>query len=171
MEIKLDSKLLKAVSGLFLFAISIILMAADDIKIHWLIGLFLMFGAFANCGAWFLDGKKDFATAVKAGFYFLFAIVFFAKAEALAFGYYFFVLWAMIEAGLVCLDGCKKYEEKANFWFVYAGLAALAILLAFIGSFAIEGVLIGLALMFVALAQVFPVCEQFLPKVELNLKK
>lgn len=171
MEIKLDSKLLKAVSGLFLFAISIILMAAKDVDIHWLIGLFLMFGAFATCGAWFLDDKKDFAAAVKAGFYFLFAIVFFAKAEAMIMGYYFFILWAMIEAGLVCLDGCKKYEEKANFWFVYAGLAALAILLAFIGCFAIEGVLVGLALMFVALAQVFPVCEQFLPKVEVNLKK
>lgn len=168
MEIKLDSKLMKACSGLFLFAISIILMAANDIKIHWLIGLFMMFGAFANCGAWYLDGKKDFAAVVKACFYLMFAIVFFAKVEALILGYYFFVLWAMIEAGLVCQDGCKKYEEKDNFWFVYVGLAVLSILLAFISCFVLEGILIGMAMLFVSLAQVFPMCADFLPKIELK---
>lgn len=168
MDIKLDSKLMKACSGLFLFAISIIMMALKDPSLHWLIGLFLMFGACATCYAWLLDNKKDFAVALKAGFYLLFAIVFFAKVEALIVGYYFFILWTMIEAGLLCMDGCKKYEEKASFWFVYAGFAALAILLAFVGCFAIDGILVGLALMFVSLGQVFPVCEQFLPKVELK---
>lgn len=168
MEIKLDSKLLLAINGMFLLAIGIMLMTVGDLHLHWLFGLFMMFSSCAICGAWFLDGKKDFSLVVKAGFYFLFAIVFFAKMEALILGYYFFILWAMIEAGLSALESRKLFEEKANLWFIIPGLAALAILMAFIACFVTNEILLGLAFLFVALAQVFPAILPFLPKVEIK---
>ena len=203
MEIKLDSKLFKAVNGLFLFAISLILMAANVDKlgdIHWLIGLFLMFGACSLCAAWYFDGKKDMPLALRACFYLLFAIIFFAKKE-IVMDAHFFLLWGMVEAALIVYAGLQAKDAKDNYWFVAAGFGALAILLAFIGCFVAKtGVelvenavvdafasaftgrggepsiphlspMVGLPLMIVALANIFPLCAQFLPKCELQLKK
>ena len=199
MELKLDAKLMKAVNGLMLFAISLILMAANIEKlgdIHWLIGLFLMFGACSLCTAWFYDGKKDMALALRACFYFLFAIVFFAKKE-IVMDAHFFLLWGMIEAALVVYAGLQEKEAKGSYWYVNAGFGALALFLAFIGCFVAKNgaeiladaiqnafasafsgggdssiphlsLLVGLPLMIVALANIFPFCENFLPKIEIK---
>lgn len=178
MEIKLDSKLFKAVNGLLLFAIALIMMINS---IGWLIGLFAMFGAFALCAAWFFDGKKDCKLATTAAIYFLFSIVFFAK-EGIAFDQFFFGLWAVLEGALLVFAGLKAKEEKDNLWIVALCLGAMAILFGFIGSFLIASAELsgsfgsglslkmkmspvsGLAMLFVALGYIFPFCKSFLKK-------
>lgn len=183
MEIKLDSKLMKAVAGLFLFAISIILMAADGGKlagaawsgnIHWLPGLFMMFMAFAMCGAAYLE-KFDCKLVTRACLYLLFSIVMLAK-KGVAADYFFLGLWAALEGVMLVFDGLKAKEAKANLWFVQVCLGALVILFGFISCFMeTKGLKLnpmpGIAFLFAALGMIFPVCADFLPKCELKLKK
>ena len=182
MEIKLDSKLMKAVAGLFLFAISIILMAAGADKLagnlSFLPGLFMMFMAFAMCGAAYLE-KFDCKLVTRAALYLIFSIVMLAK-KGPATDYFFLGLWAALEGVMLVFDGLKAKEAKANLWFVQACLGALVILFGFIACFLTHKVsgfsvklnpMIGIAFLFAALGMIFPVCADFLPKCELKLKK
>ena len=148
MELKLDAKLMKAVNGLMLFAIAIIYMATDLMKmvpsegegseyIGWLPGLFLIFGACALCYGWFIDGKKDCVLATRACFYVLLAIVFFANKNV-ASNSLFILMWGMMEGALLLVDGLKGKEANANLWQVVAGSGALVILLAFIAMMVIN---------------------------------
>jgi hypothetical protein len=194
MEIKLDSKLFKAVFGLFMFAIAIIFMAADYVKLAgggegvanlgWLPGLFLMFGAFAICAAWYFEGMKDSKMATRAALYILFAIVIMAK-KTVAANAQFLGLWATLEGVLLVFDGFKAKEAKANLWFVSACIGALVVLFGFIacfldpltkdlGFFEVVSKLnpmVGIAFLFAALGNIFPMCADFLPKCDLKLKK
>lgn len=193
MEIKLDSKLFKACFGLFMFAIAIIFMAADYQKLAgvdprvsflgWLPGLFLMFGAFAICAAWYFEGMKDCKLATRAGLYILFSIVIMAKKGVLG-STPLLGMWAVLEGVLLVFDGFKAKEAKANLWFVGACLGAIVVLFGFIACFLdpvvkINGFeetmklhpMLGISFLFAALANIFPMCADFLPKFELNLKK
>ena len=179
MEVKLNSKLLQAANGLMLFAIDIILMACEISKLtddfHWLPALFLLFGAAALCGVWFMD-QKNLKPATIACFYVLFAIVMFANKTVMVQPIVFAV-WAMIEGGLVVANGLKLKEENFELWFVPACLGALAVLLGLIACFVMNEnfyakmlfggakmILVGLSFLFVALAQIAPFCLDFLPK-------
>lgn len=193
MEIKLDSKLFKACFGLFMFAIAIIFMAADYLKLAgvdprasflgWLPGLFLMFGAFALCAAWFFEGKKDCKMATRAALYVLFAIVIMAKKGVLG-STPLLGMWAVLEGVMLAFDGLNAKEAKANLWFVPACLGAIVILFGFIACFLdpvvkgdfFNGVIklhpmVGVAFLFAALGNIFPVCADFLPKLDVNIKK
>jgi len=178
MEIKLDSKLMKAVNGLLLFAIALIMMINS---INWMIGLFLLIAACAQGVGAYLD-KKDCKLATSACLYFLFAIVFFAKM-GIAYDPFFLGLWVMIEGALLASAGFKAKEEKDALWMVPACLGAMAILFAFIscfldptlgatGNLFSGGISLkvkmspvgGIALLFVALGYIFPFCKSFLKK-------
>lgn len=194
MEVKLNSKLLQAANGLMLFAIAIILMACDIDKLgklHWLLGLFLLLGGGALCGAWFMEGRKNLTSAAVAGLYGLFGMVFLAKS-GIAMEPYFFILWIMIEGTFIALAGLKQREENADLWYVQAGLGALILLLGFITCFVAKSsielfvetfagafgsafgggkaagpkmsFLIGFDMILVALGQFVPFCMDFLPK-------
>ena len=173
MQLKLDSKLLKAINGLFFVAIALTLMINST---GWAIGLFMMLGACALGYASYLE-KCDLKLAAIALLYFLFAIVFFAK-DGMELNFIFIAAWAAIEGALLAIDGMKAKEEKAAFWYVPVCLGALAILFGFIqsfveptfsvdmfaGSIKTKIILGGLAFLFVAIGRIFPLCEQFLPK-------
>lgn len=173
MEIKLNSKLLQAANGLMLFAIAIILMACDIMKLYdlnWLVGLFLLFGAAALGFGWFLD-KKDCRLATVACFYALFAIIFFANHASVA--PLFLAALAMVDAGVVIADSFKLKEENANLWFLPACLAALVVVLGFISCLVYKELffketLVGVAFLFLALAHIAPFCLGFLPKIEIK---
>lgn len=140
MEIKINSKAMKAFNGLMLAAIAIILMACSYSKlvdVRWLIGLFMMLGACALGFGWYADEKKDGKLAVRACFYFLFAIVFFTK-KYIVFEGYFFALWAMLEGVLLFADGLKAKEEGNNSWALIAGIGALALILGFVATFVVK---------------------------------
>ena len=193
MEIKLDSKLFKAVFGLFMFANAIIFMAADYYKLAgggegvanlgWLPGMFLLFGALALCAAWYFEGMKDCKLATRAALYILFAIVIMAKKHV-AVDAPLLGMWAVLEGVLLVFDGFKAKEAKANLWFVGACIGAIVVLFGFIACFMdpvvkIKGweevakvhPMVGIAFLFAALGNIFPMCADFLPKFELNLKK
>ena len=195
MELKLDAKLMKAVNGLMLFAIAIIYMATSITKlvpqlaekdastIGWLPGLFLLFGACALCAAWFFEGKKDCKMATRAALYVLFAIVIMAKKGVLG-STPLLGMWAVLEGTMLAFDGLNAKEAKANLWFVPACLGALVILFGFIACFLdpvlkgdlFNGVIklhpmVGVAFLFAALGNIFPVCADFLPKFDVNIKK
>jgi len=176
---------MKAISGLMLFAIALIIMINS---IHWLVGLFLMLAAAAQGFGAYLD-KKDCKQATVACLYFLFAIVFFVK-EGIASDMFFFGLWGMLEGILLAFFGWKLKQENANLWFVPACLGCLAVLLAFISCFLEPSVInltgnfytglsvnlkvspvAGIAFIFVALGQIFPMCAGCLPKCEIKLNK
>lgn len=193
MEIKLDSKLFKACFGLFMFAIAIIFMAADYMKLAgvdprasflgWLPGLFLLFGACALCAAWFFEGKKDCKMATRAALYVLFAIVIMAKKGVLG-STPLLGMWAVLEGTMLAFDGLNAKEAKANLWFVPACLGAIVILFGFIACFLdpvvkINGFeatvklhpMLGISFLFAALGNIFPMCADFLPKFDVKLKK
>lgn len=194
MEIKLDSKLFKACFGLFLFAIAIIFMAADLFKLAgggdgvtnlgWLPGLFLMFGAFALCAAWYFEGMKDCKLATRAALYILLAIVIMGK-KTVAINTQLLGMWAVLEGVMLIFDGLKAKDAKANLWFVSACVGAIVVLFGFIACFMdpvtkkmlyVEVIsklhpMVGIAFLFAALGNIFPMCADFLPKFELNLKK
>ena len=106
MKIELNSKLLQAVSGLFLLAIAIVWMACGPFELYafsWLPGLFLLLGALSLAGASYL-GKMDGRLATKAVFYLLYAILFFT-VDVLIVNVYFVALWAMIEGAWLAQGG------------------------------------------------------------------
>ena len=170
MEIKLDAKLMKAVYGLMIFCSAVCLMAVD-FRSFWLVGMFMLFGTLAQCTAWYLDGMKDINMIIKTSFLLLFSIVFISSVESFILGYFVFVLWGMMEAALLFNQKFEAIKAQEGYWFVYAGLLCLAVLLDFVACFAHEGVLMALPLIFVALALVFEYCEQFLPKVSVRIIK
>ena len=169
MAFKLSSNLFKGVNGLFLFAISMMLMIDS---IHWLIGLFLFFGAGALCvGAWF--DNKNIKLAAIACLYFLFSIVFFVE-QGIACNPYFIGLWVMLEGLALAFAGLKMKEDKAKLWFIVPAIGATAIMLAFIGCFLgvdwtwggnVTMIVPGLAMLFASLGNQYLCATEFLPKL------
>lgn len=146
-------------------------MAIADPRQCWLVGMFMLFGALTQCGAWYLDGMKDINMLIKACFLLLFSIVFISSIKAFLLSYSVFVLWGMIDAALFFNQKFEAIKAQKDYWFVYAGLLCLSVLLDSVSCFVIEGVLMGLPLIFVALAMMFDYCEQFLPKVSVRISK
>ena len=171
MEIKLDSKLLKAVYGVMVFITSICLLAVNDPRQIWIVGLFMLFGAFALCGAWFLDGRKDLNLLMKSCFVLLFAVVFMSSLEAFIAGILLFLFWGMLEAAMMLNRKLEAIKAQEGYWFVYAGMICLTLLLGVIACFARVSELLVLPLLFASLTMIFEYCEQFLPKVNIRLAK
>ena len=171
MKIELNSKLLQAVNGLFLFAIAIIFMACNPgilvVKLSWLPGLFLLFGALSLVGASYLD-KMDAKLATKAVLYFLYAILFFA-VKGLSVDVFLFGLWAILEAAILIQNALVMKKNAEKNWILPLAVGALIALLAFISYFVGMSifVMIGVTFIFVALGQMLPLINDCLPKIEL----
>lgn len=171
MKIELNSKLLQAVNGLFLFAIAIVFMACPldilIIKLSWLPGLFVLFGALALFGASYLD-KMDAKLATKAVLYFLYAILFFA-VEGLGVNFYLISLWAMLEAAILIQNALVMKKNAEKNWILPLAVGALIALLAYITYFVgiSAFVVTGVTFIFVALGQMLPLVNDYLPKIEL----
>lgn len=169
MKIELNSKLLQAVNGLFLFAIAIIFMACRPealwYKLSWLPGLFLLFGALTLAGASYLD-KMDAKLATKAVFYFLYAILFFAVKE-LCLNFYLISLWAMIEAAILIQNALVMKKNAEKNWILPLAVGALIALLAYITNFVGKSafVMTGVTFIFVVLGQMLPLINDYLPKI------
>jgi uncharacterized membrane protein HdeD (DUF308 family) len=171
MKIELNSKLLQAVSGLFLLAIAIVWMACGPFELYafsWLPGLFLLLGALSLAGASYL-GKMDGRLATKAVFYLLYAILFFT-VEALILDYYFLSLWAMIEGAWLVQGAAAMRKNGEKNWFVPVGLGALVVVLAFVNNFVDSYVMTGVVFLFVALGQMLPFVNDYLPKIDIEKK-
>lgn len=171
MQIKLDAKLMKAVYGLMVFITSIYLLAINDPRQLWLIGLFMLFGAIAHCAAWYLDGMKDISMLLKTSFLLLFSIVFLTNIEALILSALLFLFWGMLEAAIILTQKFESIKAQEGYWFVYAGLICITLLLGIIACFALNGVLLALPILFASLIMIFEYCEQFLPKVSVRIAK
>ena len=171
MKIELNSKLLQAVNGLFLFAIAIVFMACNPgilvVKLSWLPGLFLLFGALSLFGASYLD-KMDTKLATKAVLYFLYAILLFA-VKGLSVDVFLMGLWAMIEAAILIQNALVMKKNAEKNWILPLAVGALIALLAYISYFVGMSifVMIGITFIFVALGQMFPLVNDYLPKIEL----
>jgi hypothetical protein len=170
MKIELNSKLLQAINGLFLFAIAIIFMACHPgilvIKLSWLPGLFLLFGALTLAGASYLD-KMDAKLPIKAVFYFLYAILFFA-VKGLCVNFYLISLWAMLEAAILIQNALVMKKNAEKNWILPLAVGALIALLAYITNFVGMSafVMTGVTFIFVALGQMLPLVYGYLPKIE-----
>ena len=171
MEIKLDSKLMKAVYGLMVFVSAICLLAIKDPRQYWLVGMFMLFGAIAHCGAWYLDGMKNINMLIKTCFLLVFSIVFISSLEAFVFSYLLFVFWGMLEAAMMLSQKFEAIKAQEGYWFVYAGMILVTLIMGFVGCFVISDVMIALPLMFAALTLIFEYCEQFMPKVSVRIAK
>jgi hypothetical protein len=172
MKIELNSKLLQAVSGLFLLAIAIVWMACDPFELYafsWLPGLFLVLGALSLAGASYL-GKMDGRLATKAVFYLLYAILFFT-VDVLVVNIYFVALWAMIEGAWLAQGGAIMRKNGENNWFIPICVGALIVVLAFICNYVTSSlVMIGVVFLFVALGQMLPFVNDYLPKIDIEKK-
>jgi hypothetical protein len=170
MKIELNSKLLQAINGLFLFAIAIVYMACHPgiliVKLSWLPGLFLLFGALTLAGASYLD-KMDAKLATKAVLYFLYAILFFA-VKGLSVDVFLIGLWAMIEAAILIQNALVMKKNAEKNWILPLAVGALIALLAYISYFVGMSifVMIGVTFIFVALGQMLPLVYGYLPKIE-----
>jgi hypothetical protein len=168
MKIELNSKLLQAINGLFLFAIAIIFMACHPgilvIKLSWLPGLFLLFGALTLAGASYLD-KMDAKLATKAVFYFLYAILFFA-VKGLCVNFYLISLWAMLEAAILIQNALVMKKNAEKNWILPLAVGALIALLAYITNFVGMSafVMTGVTFIFVALGQMLPLVNDYFAK-------
>jgi hypothetical protein len=153
-----------------LIAIAIIFMACHPgilvIKLSWLPGLFLLFGALTLAGASYLD-KMDAKLATKAVFYFLYAILFFA-VKGLCVNFYLISLWAMLEAAILIQNALVMKKNAEKNWILPLAVGALIALLSYISYFVGMSifVMIGVTFIFVALGQMLPLVYGYLPKIE-----
>lgn len=134
-----DPKLPKAVFGLMLFAMAIVLMATPLYKfaindLTWLPALFMLFGGLALGAATTMEKRNQ--TALHACMYLLLSIVMFANKMFLDPA--FFLTLAMAEGAFAVLNGLKLKKANDTLWAPVAGVGALTILLGFIAALVVN---------------------------------